>query len=228
MIGSILDYLEKAEGTYIHRHGGEEDITLPYGLYKQYDSEMYKYIVEIAKQNGIAKPSDQWDKDDIHKINILIDTSKHNIRAYAEKFYRNFLKNAHIDIFPEPCRVAMYSMYTHSPVNALKAVQRSIINMVKSFRLGLLIDEVSTEDGSWGHDWKKSKTKKSIEYISDHKTEEFHWLLEEAMLGNMTDIYIEIWDKEQKRIEVKGEIYNKYTKHLSGWKNRMAKLKAMR
>ena len=228
MVNEILDYLEKAEGIHIHRHDSESDITLPYGLHKQYDSAMYQYIMEVAELNGITKPSDQWDRDDIRRMNLLIDAGRHGIRTYAEKFYRNFLRDAHIDLFPKSCQIAMYSMYVHSPVNALKAVQRSIINMVKSHRLGLLINEVSIEDGSWGEDWRGSKTAISLSHILNYKSETFYWYFEESMLGNMTDIYIEIWDKEQKRIEAKGETYNKYTKYLSGWKNRMAKLKAMR
>lgn len=213
MLKEILDYLEKAEGIHIHRHSSEDDITLPYGLYKQYDSKLYKYILEIAELNGITKPSKEWNSKDIDLVNSLIDAGKDGIRIYAEEFYFKFLENAHLKLFPKPCQVAMYSMYVHSPKNALKAVQRSIINMVKSDRLGLLLNEVSIEDGSWG-----SKTASSLRYILKQKSEEFHFYLEEAMLGNMTDIYIEIWKRDP----------SKYSEHLNGWKNRMAKLKAMR
>ena len=198
-----MDYLAKAEGSLIHYNNGERDITLPYGLYLQNKSNLYHYIVELGESEGITTPTSSWSKDDISIVNELVEKSAYGVRQLAKEFYMEFMRKAHLDLYPDACKDVIYSLYINSPKYSTMAVQRSIRNMVKSKRLDLNLHETSIEDGGWG-----TKTRKSLELIMK-QNKEFSWYFEEAIINNMEDIYEEIADTDSEK------------KNLKGWKNRV-------
>lgn len=203
-IDKHLDYLEQAEGIEIHYNHGEKDITLPYGLYKQYNSELYRYIIEIAELNGITKPSSQWNREDIKKVNHLTERGQRGVREYAKNFYKELIRKMNLSLYPKCCQDLIFSLYTNSSKYCVMAVQRSIIKQVSSNRLGLIRDEISTDDGLWGN-----KTRDSLAHILSHKTQDYHFYFEESIINNMEDIYQELAEEE-------------HLKHnLKGWRNRV-------
>ncbi len=210
LIEKYVKQLATEEGTLIHRNDGEDDITLPYGLYKKYDSEMYKGIVRIANEIGITKHTSEWNQKDINVVNKLLAPMGAGIEKLAIEFYEDFIRPAKLNLYPKDCKAVMFSLYINSPKYSIMAVQRSIINMVKSDRIGLLLNEVSREDGGMG-----SKTEKSLQYIRT-KSNDFYYYFEEAIISNMKDIYEELADTPEEQ------------KNLKGWKNRVRKYQQMR
>ena len=209
MIKKYVQQLKTEEGVCIHRNDGEDDITLPYGLYKKYDSTMYKSIVQVAKEIGIFTPTKKWTEKEIEEVNKLIAPMGAALENLAIEFYENFMKKAHINLYPQECRAVIFSLYTNSPYWSTRAVQRTIINMVKSERITL--EKVSIEDGFWG-----SKTANAISYIRT-KSNDFYYYFEEAIISNMKDIYEEIVSKDPLQ-----------AKNLKGWKNRVRKFQQMK
>jgi len=204
MIKKYVKELEKTEGVFIHKNEGEDDITLPYGLYKQYDSIMYKSLVQVAAEIGICSPTSKWTEKDIDEMNKLIAPMGEAIEKLAILFYKDFIKPANINLYPKECRAVVFSIYINSPYYLTKAVQRTIINMVKSKRLDLSLSEVSIEDGHTGE-----KTENSISYIRT-KSNDFYYYFEEAIISNMKDIYEEIAESDPS-----------LAVNLKGWKNRV-------
>ena len=220
----LLKYLDEVEGSKIHYNDGEEDITCPYGIYKKRSSSIYKTIVRIAYSIGIKADTSLWTKAEITLVNTALENYKETIDKYAEEFYSGFLKDAHIELFPKECQVAMYSMYTNSPRNAWKAVQESLIefNVLYDYEKYLPLKKLSVIDGDFG-----DKTSDALYHISfKMKGQENHF--ETRMLSNMKSLYIKLWKSEEIKLQ-KGEVtYNKYSRHLSGWDNRMSHLEMMR
>lgn len=221
LIEEYIKTLATEEGIEIHKNKGEDDITLPYGLYKKYDSNMYKGIVRIAQGIGIHEKTSKWDERDIVEVNKLIAPMGVAIKKLAIEFYKDFMEKAHISLYPPECRAIVFSLYANSPYWCTRAVQRAIINMVKSESLGLILSEVSIEDGYWG-----TKTKQAVDYIKSNKQISFHYYFESEIASNMKSIYIKLWSKEEKKLK-SGEV-NKYTKVLNGWDERVSKFQTMR
>lgn len=211
-VNKYVKSLEQEEGVLIHRNKGELDITLPYGLYKKYDSDMYKFIVTVAKDIHITKDTKEWTKENIDEVNKAISKVPKGIESLAIKFYEDFAKEAHVELYPPCCRELIFSIYINSPYWTNRAVQRTIINMVKSNRLELTLSEISIEDGFWGN-----KTKYAIEYIRGHKSQDFYYYFEEAIANNMKDMYDKIVEKDRSM-----------KKNIKGWKNRVKKYQEMR
>ncbi len=210
LVQKHIKQLATEEGTLIHRNDGEDDITLPYGLYKKYDSKMYKYIISRGKALGFGVITTFWKQYEIDEINEDIKEDKDYLEKLAIEFYEDFIRPAKLNLYPKDCKAVMFSLYINSPKYSIMAVQRSIINMVKSDRIGLLLNEVSREDGGMG-----SKTEKSLQYIRT-KSNDFYYYFEEAIISNMKDIYEELADTPEEQ------------KNLKGWKNRVRKYQQMR
>ena len=204
MIEKYVKELSKTEGIFIHKNEGEEDITLPYGLYKKYESIMYKSIVQVAAEIGIYSPTSQWTEKDISEMNKLLSPMGEAIEKLAILFYKDFTESANLNLYPQECRAVVFSIYINSPHYLTKAVQRTIINMVKSKRLSLTLDEISIEDGYTGE-----KTNNSISYVRT-KSNDFYYYFEEAIISNMKDIYEEIVELDPS-----------LAVNLKGWKNRV-------
>ena len=165
---------------------------------------MYQVISSYAHSIGLYKDSKDWTKEDIDKVNEVIEQNKDLIREIATEHYKSYIQKAHLDLYPKCCQDVIFSLYVNSPKYSLMAVQRSIIKMVKSNRLGLTLNEVSIDDGYWGN-----KTRLSLHHILSQKSQDFHYYFEEAIINNMEDIYEEIADTEAEK------------KNLKGWKNRV-------
>lgn len=216
LVSFLKDYisqLETEEGVKIHKNTNESDITLPYGLYKKRTSQMYLHINILAKSKlGISKDTTEWNREDIEKVNSEISKDPEKIKELALEFYEQYMKEAHLNLYPLECRALIFSLYVNSPYYCIKAVQRSIINMVLSKRIKLTMQEISIEDGYWG-----SKTANAISYIRSFKSIDYHYYFEEAIINNMEDIYEEIVEDDQKQ-----EI------NLKGWKNRVRKFQKIK
>jgi len=222
----LLDYLKEVETDQVHYNEGEKDITLPYGIYT-YDhpnTDLGMLIQGYALRLNIIKDSRDYTQADIDAINIIVEQNQDQARALATVFYKEFLKNAHLELFPPECQVAMHSMYTNSPKKAWMVVQESIIefNNIYEFEKYLPLKELSGIDGSFG-----DKTKDSLIFIKEIlKLEGYHF--ERAMLSNMKSLYIKLWKDEQVKFEAGKVTFNKYTRYLNGWDNRMSKLEMLR
>jgi len=203
-IKEVVKYIGEVESKLVHRNEGEEDITCPYGIYLKPNSRMYQYIVELAESLDIDKDTKEWNNDDIKIVNSLVEKSAYGVQQLAEGFYRDFLKDAHMELFPKECQVAMYSMYTNSPKNAWKAVQEALLEMSVIFNFP---SNLSSIDGSYGE-----KTKNGLDFITSLESEGYHF--ETRMLSNMKSIYIKLWKSNP----------DKYGRYLSGWDNRMSHL----
>lgn len=218
MIDKILDYLKEVESDHVHYNKGEDDITLPYGIYKQYHSKLYKYIVDLADENKITKPTSQWTQEEINHINKLIEKSAYGVRQLAKEFYREFIKDAHIELFTQECQVAMYSMYTNSPEGAWISVQNSIIQFFSTLQIPLSVlpkEELSEADGGYGE-----LTRDALIYLVKTYGNElfFNISLEDKMISNMKTYYatLAVDDPETN------------LRNLNGWNNRVNKLHMMR
>ena len=205
----ILDYLEKAEGALIHYNEGEEDITAPYGIYRvaHPDARIFKVIDGTAREVGILYDSSEWTTNVVNKINSYIDNNivlQAEIYGAVEEFYNEYLNGAHLDMFPDECKIAMMSMYTNSNKGAWKAVQEALITLAKNDKLQIKMEDLSTVDGYYG-----SKTAKALSKIDADPL-----YFETLLLLGMLDYYVELWYKNP----------NKYGKYLRGWKERMIRL----
>lgn len=207
----LLNYLEEAEGIKIHYLEGEKDITAPYGIYKYShpNANIFKYIDQIALTKGITKDSKYWNESEIATINKAID--KETIKKYAKEFYEEYLKDAHLDLFPDLCKIAMFSMFTNSRKKAWKAVQQSLIDIKKT---GSMIFEspLSRADGDFGT--KTAKALSVVKFYNGYAPLYFETL----MLSNMKSQYIRLAAKNP----------DKYLKFLKGWDNRMNALSRIR
>ena len=200
----LLNYLSEAEGTEIHYLKGEKDITAPYGIYKYSHpkAEIFNYIRKIALTIGIVRESSSWSKVEISKVNKAID--KDIIKKLAEHFYKEYLKDAHLDLFPDLCKIAMFSMFTNSRKKAWKAVQQSLIDIKKTGSMPFE-EPLSTIDGAYGR-----KTRIALSVVKYYNG--FAPLYFEALLlSNMKTQYIKLAVKNP----------DKYLGFLKGWDNRM-------
>lgn len=212
-INNVLDYLAKAEGLEIHYNSTEKDITSPFGIYRaqQPNADMFKFIDKIAQSVGVTSPSRSWTSIQLAQVNKELSKYSNEVRGLAEIFYTEFLKGAHLELFPAECTLAMYSMYTNSPLNAWKSVQESLLDMSKtgSFTFS---GALSSVDGGFG-----DKTKNALSEILSKGDTYLNYYLETLMLSAMKTIYIKIAIANPEDI-----------KYLIGWSNRMDKLAEMR
>jgi hypothetical protein len=209
----LLDYLSVAEGIDIHYNAGETDITTPYGVYRadHPTAEIFKYIDSIARKVGVTAPSSGWTKIQINLVNNELSKFKSEVRELAKVFYLGFLKGAMIESFPVECVMAMFSMYTNSPANAVKAVQDSLLEL-KAVGLVKFTGELSIVDGQIG-----SKTSNALTDIVKHDNQFLNYWLESLMLSNMKSIYIKLALADPANL-----------RYLKGWDNRMDILQSMK
>ncbi|MCF6330300.1 MAG: hypothetical protein L3I99_01975 [Sulfurimonas sp.] len=206
---ALLDYLEKAEGTKVHYNKTEDDITTPYGIYAKVhpNAKLVLYIQKISKKIGIDSKSKKWSHKDLQKINEYLIGKEKKVRALASAFYEEFLKNAHLDKFPQECQVAMFSIFTNSNTRAWRAVQQSIINIEESKMLKF--GRLSTVDGIYGR-----KTKNALIVINKEFSKEGYMYFKTLMLSNMKTEYIKLATSSPRKFLI----------YLRGWDNRMNNL----
>jgi len=211
-MGAILEHLRKVEGTTVHRQPNEKDITAPFGVYKYIhpDAKIFKFIDEIALEVGIRTNSKRWRKIELEKINDRIVTKNYTpeIEKLVQDFYGDYLKGAHITMFPKQCSLAMFSMYTHSAEHSFEAVQESLNSFVRSRHINYKIQGV---DGSYGKD-----TRDGLKLVKGLSEDEplYGFLFEANMIGHMSRIYgILVADNPAK-----------YLRYQKGWDNRIIKL----
>nr|DAX81678.1 MAG TPA: hypothetical protein [Bacteriophage sp.] len=147
----LMNYLEKAEGTTVHRNSTESDITSPYGIYKSAHptAQIFTFIDQIAKEAGIFKSSQQWTQNDLNLINQNIQRTNKlpQIRSLAESFYDKYTQGLPLDKIPELCQVTVFSLYTNSSLNASKAIQMACNSFIKNYSLQIAS---LVEDGALG------------------------------------------------------------------------------
>ena len=222
-IEKVLDYLQTEEGSTIHRNKTESDITTPYGIYrdKHPDAEIFDYIDSIGRELKFPKKTRDWTKGNINSFNELMSHNKSiktEMRNLARLFYLNYLKGVHLELFPEECQVAMYSMYTNSQEGAWISVQNAIIDIYKTFNLEvteLPTQKLSPPDGDYG-----TKTRDAMIYLNDRFKTEFiyPYYLESLIISNMKTYYAKLAVKSP----------TKFLKYLDGWNNRVNRLQEMR
>lgn len=133
-VEKFLNMIKKQEGGKLHYNKGETDITTGYGIYRASfpNAKIFNYIDEIAKGLGISNPSNKWNKTEIEKVNVKIDSKKED--ELTEEFYvENYFKK--IDIFELPVQMtlAVGSMLVNSQKLGSKALQMSYNLLLKKF-----------------------------------------------------------------------------------------------
>lgn len=210
-LDSVLNYLASAEGLEVHYNSSESDITSPYGIYRHQHprAAIFNTIDSVAKSVGVSKPSRSWSRDDLARVNNGLAKLGSEMRELAIEFYEDFLSDAMIESFPDECVLAMYSMYTNSPLNAVKAVQDSLLE-IRAMNAVRFSGPLSIVDGVPG-----SKTKNAIIDIRDMNEGYLNLYFESLMLSNMKSIYIKLALANSDNL-----------KYLRGWDARMDKLQS--
>lgn len=124
-IERVVAKLREQEGGIIHRNKGELDITSTCGVYRHShpDAEIFKYLDELARDLGIAKPSANWTKEDIDKINQNLDLNK-EFHLNVD-FYKTYIKVVNLSLLPSQIVFAFFSLYTNGNKLACESLQRS-------------------------------------------------------------------------------------------------------
>ena len=208
----IMNYLRKAEGSGIHYNSGEKDITAGYGVYRYShpDAKVFRIIDNVASKLGIVYSSTTWTTAVVNKVNAYIETNhevKKEVYDATVDFYKEYLRRARLDLFPNECKVAMMSMFTNSEKGAWTAVQNTLLTLEKNGKLSMMAEDLSKPDGAFGR-----KTKDGLFDAKLNKIDPMY--METLMLLNMLDYYVELWSANPR----------KYDKYLRGWKERMVKL----
>lgn len=201
---NILEYLYKAEGTEIHYNSTEEDITSPGGIYRleHPNAEIFEYIDYVAGELDIQKPSSEFSDDEIAMINSKLD--RPTVDRLVLQFYNEFNKGAHLDMFTENIQLAMFSLYTNSPLNAWKSVQSAINKFVSNGIISYKLQNVDGYPGSVTFDGLEA-----VKDVADGTVLEL--LFESYMLLEMSKIYAKLAVSNP----------SKYIKYLNGWNNRL-------
>lgn len=199
----IMKYLANKEGKKIHFNDGEEDVTLPYGIYMKYDSELYKYINKLA----IKETQEEISIKNMDYINSVMDNEI--VLKLAESFYKEFYKKAFVNMFPEDSQLTRISTFTLSPVNSNRAVQMAINDFITNKLIS--IPNLKTKKGIFGRNSKggMSAINKMLE-TNDHSL-----LFESYIICNFQNITDELVIKNP----------DKYLKYLRGWNNRLNHLR---
>ena len=207
---TVMSYLAKAESDQVHYVTGEPNITLPYGIAvdKHPSTKLGQYVEKVARVDlGIITDTADWNRFVLTRVNEALD----EVVAYklAVEFYEEYLRDAHLELFNEDCKITAMSLYVNSPKRYWKAVQRALLNLQTSGRLNNELT-LSAIDGSYG-----IKTKNGlIEAASTVPG----MTLEDNILLAMTLEYTELAAKNP----------DKYLKYLSGWLNRLNTLNKLK
>ena len=212
-LDDLLDYLAVAEGKEVHYNEGEVNITTAYGIYRASHpkADIFTLIDAVATKVGVSLDSSKWGKAQMGLVNKELAKYQTEVREFARVFYSEFLKGAMIDFFPSECVMAMFSMYTNSPSNAVKSVQDSLLEL-KAVGLVSFSGELSVVDGQVG-----KKTMQALADIVKQDNQFLNYWLESLMLSNMKSIYIKLALANPDNL-----------KFLKGWDNRMDILQSMR
>ncbi len=202
----MLKHIYTAEGDYLHSNKGEHDITSPGGIYKHRHRRAYifKYLDQVAAEVGITKPSRQWNRRDIAKINKAMHMP--TIDVLVKIFYDKYLKGAKLNRFPGKLDIIMFDMYTNTQRGAWLSVQRALLDM----RSNGYIDGdaiLSRADGKAGR-----RTVDSLVHIGPTITN--HKIMQRYMIANMREYYEMLVRKRP----------GKFKRYIRGWHNRMNRL----
>lgn len=201
-IQQLVKLLKEVEGDKIHYNKGEKDITSAYGIYRysQPDAKIFTYIDAIAKGLGIPKPSKDWNKEEIEKVNSNIDKEKEF--DLAVDFYKSF-SPLDLDQLGLELAYAYFNIYTNTPKGANIAMQAMINSYIKNHKLNY---KILDEDGILG-----PKSKNLIyDVVKRYRDRE----LKLAFLVFANDNYIKLVVNNP----------DKYLQYLKGWDQRVNNL----
>ena len=204
----LLDSLFQFEGGKLHYNSKEKDITNAYGIYRfqQPKAEIWNYIDSLAE--GITtKPSNQWDKTIVDKINEKIDKNKERELSY--KFYKQFFAGAYLELFHDDLVIMMCNLYTNTPLGATKAIQEALNDCYKYGIFKVEEKDVPPVLGKFG-----PQTRSAIEKFSKEADWKDIIIFKNCALLYMKTYYGElVIDKTTTMLP-----------NLRGWNNRMEAL----
>jgi hypothetical protein len=206
----LMNYLAKAEGTNVHYNKNEQDITSPYGIYRQAHptAKIFESIDNAARAIGLTSKSFQWQKADLDRLNdyLVINNLMANLRAQAQDFYDGYFAKFPLDKFPELCQVAVFSCYVNSPKLAARAVQEAINQLISN---GLVSLQPLTADGIFGVGSTSALSAVVSFYIGSSRDRALYF--ESLILFNMSRAYAQlVVDNPTRNIT-----------YLRGWLNRL-------
>lgn len=208
MESNLIEYLEKAEGKVFHYNRGESDLTSPLGVYKHAwpKAEIWNYVDSITTDLNLPEDTSDYDAEDVEVLNSKMNYGK--VIELVSDFYDDYLKSAHLELFPSACQVTVFSLYVNSPRNMWRSVQQAL----NQFHLNHFIEfKVQTVDGLYG-----GSTKAGLELIKGEDIMQ-GYLFEAYILSNMKTQYAKLVAKNP----------DKFLKYLNGWNNRMNVLQKM-
>jgi hypothetical protein len=207
----LLDNIKEAESGKLHRNKNELDVTNGWGVYrgkglgKDFEP-LWEYIDGVAK-NVTDKSSKDWTKDDIEKIEALLDKSTEEELSYL--FYTEYFKNAHLDLFHKDLVILMANLYTNSPKGAWMSVQEGLRDIVKDSILPIPLKDTSIVDGDFG-----DKTRKALVKFLEIADRKDVIIFKKSILLAMKSYYMDLAIGNP----------DKFLMYLNGWDNRIEDL----
>lgn len=216
--------LRKYEGGKIHKNKNESDITTSCGIYRKQhpNASIFKYIDSLAESIGITSPSSTWTKEQIEKVNDIIDMDIEN--KYTEEFYRDYIKSIDLDRLPLNIAWCYYNIYVTGNKLANKSLQRSCNFMLEKYPTIFNNEDVTflkqlDVDGIIG-----KGSREAIYRISDLITSYkdavvFEEIWKQSFISFCKSYYIDIATGDVKETGTDKDII-----YLKGWKNRCDEL----
>lgn len=206
------DIVGKFEGRVIHRNPTESDITAMYGIFRSAhpDAEIFKAIDEVAYKIGLDRRSRAWTDDDINSVNIYI-SQMHQERRFevlATAFYKDYLQDAHIELYPNHVKETAVALFTNSPKHFVTALQ-SALNQYNAMG-GNEVEQINI-DGALGDSTQEALAQLRSETLSSVTQQR---LFKGMLLLHMSQQYAMIVAKNPR----------KFTRFLIGWERKLIML----
>ena len=207
----LLDNLKEAEGGDLHRNSNELDVTNGWGVYRgkglgRNFKPLWDHIESVAVEIS-SEPSNQWSKNECELIDNLLDKEIEEKLSYL--FYKDYFKNAHLDLFHKDLVILMSNLYTNSPEGAWMSVQEGLRDIVNDGILPIPMNDMSIVDGDYGRKTRDALIK--FKEIADRKDV---IILKKSILLAMKSYYIDLSVGNP----------DKFLRYLNGWDNRMEDL----
>lgn len=221
--------LKEFEGGVLHKNAGETDITNGYGIYKGDNpkAEVFTYYADLAKELGIKTASSKWTKEEIKKVNDVIDPDRE--LQLSIEFYQEYFKplSKFIDLFSlDPLISVPYgNIFLNSNTIGNKSLQQSV-NLIIESNLRNTFPEIATmnkiaEDGIVG-----PGTRKVVYFLNELFGEKAIYE-RELFFNYWCNIFISLCktnyvDLSTDNLKKTGT--DKQLQYLRGWINRCDKL----
>lgn len=219
LVERFYKVLGKLEGGNLHRNSGETDITTGYGIYRgaHPNEPVFNVIDNAAKSAGIVSPSSEWNKDDINKVNGLLEGEySSDYMEATEKFYKKYFEKVSgiISKLPGELEYAYKLIYLNSNKLANKALQMTTNTIISRLNRYGNYGKPLVVDGIIGSNSIKAMDILDNAVTSENELTEF--TLATIFLIHCKGLYVDLGTDEIKETGT-----DKHLKFLRGWDNRV-------